>query len=303
MNAMNWARLLKRRNKYEPPPPARRRCDLVVVVAVSDGEWTGVEDLFESLETYVTCDYEIVCVDDATSDGTYEKLLASGVWAVRNPEKLYLWGNDLTVRRGFYHAVNLFESPIYLKIDPDALIIGHGLYEAMAAKFEESGGTGLIGTFRLDWNGEPRNFEYWRNHMYRVKEELGEPFSMAVRNGYVVGEGIQGGAYAMSRSNLEAINSNGWLQQSRGYDPPRVKGRRVAEDHLISMLTFASGFGIAEFGGPGQPFGLWDVGLPMLPGELVEQGRLVTHAIKYSDPVSLDCRAFFKNKRKEDRPE
>ena len=276
---------------------ARRLCDLVVIFAVSEEEWLGVTDLLDSLTTYLDCNYEVVAVDDATTDGSYERLLHAGVWTVRNPEKLLLWGLDLTLRRGIYQALRLFDSPIFLKIDPDALIIGPGLYESMRNKFAEDERIGLIGTYHIDWNGELRDLSYWRDRMFRVKKELGEPFRLAIRNGYEIGDGVQGGAYAISRSCLEEINNRGWLQNTKRYKPLMVRGRQVGEDSLITMLTYAAGYRVAEFGGPGQPFGLWDVGLPMPPEELVAQGRLVTHAMKYSDPVSLEARSFFRARR------
>lgn len=297
---LRFPNFLKRNAKsgcVREAPEIRRRCDLVVIIAVSEGEWLGVTDLLHSLETYLDCNYQVVAVDDATTDGTYESLLKAGVWTLRNPEKLLLWGCDLTYRRGFHEALRLFDSPIFLKIDPDALIIGSGLYEAMRKTFAEDQSIGLIGTYHIDWNGESRDLSYWRDRMVRVRKELGEPIGLAIRNGYKIGDGVQGGAYAISRRCLEEIHNRGWLQPTKRYKPPIVRGRQVAEDSLITMLTYAVGYRVAEFGGPSQPFGLWDVGLPMAPEELVAQRRLVTHSVKYNDHVSIEARKYFKMKR------
>lgn len=278
-------------------PAARRRCDLTVVFAAADGEWLGIEELLDSCNTYLTCDYEVVVADDATQDGTYDRLLKAGCWVVRNPERQYLWGNDLTLRRAFHEAHRLFESPIYLKIDPDALIIGPGLEQALSSAFSANSKYGLLGTYHTDWNGEPRDLSHWRERMLRVRKNLGKPYQLALQNGYHAGDGVQGGAYALSRACLDSIIQHGWFLGRDGYRPSGVRGQHVAEDSLIAMLTYAAGYQTGEIGGPGQAFGLWDVGLPMPPEELVRQNRIVTHAMKYQDDVSLAARDFFRARR------
>jgi hypothetical protein len=282
-------------------PRARRRCDLVVVSAASDGEWLGVQELLDSLATYLNCKYEVVITDDATTDGTYERLLEAGCWVVRNPSKLYLAGNDLTLRRAFLEAHRLFESPIYLKIDPDALVIDTGLLNALRTAFNADPTTGLLGTYQIDWNGEARDLSYWRDRMTRRRKDLGKPYDMAIRNGYQIGDGVQGGAYAVSHTCLDTIIRHGWFHGKNGYRPSGIKGQHVAEDSLIAMLTYAAGFQAQDIGGPGQPFGIWDIGLPMSPEELVRQNRLVTHALKYNDETSLAARDFFRARRTSDR--
>lgn len=285
-----------------PMPAARRRCDLVFVMAVAEGEWLGVEDLLDSLHSYLDCRWEMIAVDDATGDGTHEKLLESGCWVVRNPEKLYLAGLDLTLRRGFREALRLFDCPIVVKIDPDALVIGPGLERTLAAAFDAHPRCGLLGTFRIDWNGEPRDLSYWRERMERRRSDLGKPLERALANGYVLGEGVQGGCYALHRRCLEKIGAAGWLEGAEGYRPSRTKGQQIAEDSLITLLTYAAGFEAGDLGGPDQPFGIWDVGLPMSPEDLVRQQRIVTHALKFRDADSLAARDFFRARRSLTRP-
>lgn len=278
-------------------PAARRRCDMVIVSATSDGEWLGVEDLLDSLATYLNCDYEVVVADDVTTDGTYERLLNAGCWVVRNPEKMYLSGIDLTLRRAFIEAHRLFDAPFFLKIDPDALVIGRDLSQALRAGFEADPAIGLLGTFRIDWNGEKRDLSYWKARMNRRRKDFKRVLEAAEKNGYQVGEGVQGGAYALSSSCLDQIIRSGWMHGKDGYAPSTIKGQHVAEDSLITMLVYAAGFRAADFGGPGQVFGNWDVGLPMPPEELLRQNRLVAHSIKYRDTVALAARDFFRAHR------
>jgi hypothetical protein len=253
--------------------------------------------LLDSLATYLNCDYEVVIADDATTDGTHERLLQAGCWVLRNPEKLYLSGNDLTLRRVFSEAYRLFDAPIYLKLDPDALVIGEGVLSALQAAFAAHPGAGLLGTYQVDWNGEARDLRYWAERMTRRRKDLGKPLELALKNGYHIGDGVQGGAYAVSRACLKHIIERGWMRGTDRYRPSLVKGQHVAEDSLIAMLTYASGFTAADIGGPGQPWGLWHVGLPMPPEDLVRQNRLVTHAIKYHDDTSLQIREFFRQRR------
>lgn len=159
----------------------------------------------------------------------------------------------------------------------------------------------MLGTYQLDWNGEQRDLSHWKDRMTRRRKDFGRAIDVAEKNGYQIGDGVQGGAYALSASCLRKMIRDGWLHGMHGYAPSTAKGWRVAEDSLITMLVYASGFRAADFGGPGQPFGIWDVGLPMPPEELVRQNRLVTHAMKYRDEVSLAQRAFFRRLREKCR--
>lgn len=278
-------------------PPARRRCDLVFVMAVAQGEWTGVSDLLDSLHVYLDCDWQVVAVDDATQDNTHERLLDAGCWVVRNSVRETLYGLDRTLRRGFNEAVRLFDTPIVMKIDPDALLINPGLIEKLRAGFSSHPRCGLLGTYRVDWDGTFRNLSYWRERMARRRADLGRVLHRALANGYHLGEGVQGGCYALRAKTLEKIREHGWLHGNDGYHPATTKGQQIAEDSLITLLVYAAGYEAVDFGGPGQPFALWDVGLPMPPEELVGQGRLVAHAVKYRDPESLAARDYFRARR------
>lgn len=275
-------------------PRARSRTDLVVISAVSDGEWSGVEDLLDSLRTYIDCRYEVVFADDASSDGTHERLLDSGCWVVRNPSKLRLAGLNLSLRRAMLEGYRLFDAPLFLKIDPDALIIGPGIMSAVREHFDASPATGLLGTYKIDWNGAPRDLSYWRDQMLRRSADFQEVLDLAMHAGYEPGDGVQGGAYFFTRTCLSRMIAAGWLEGRGGYQPSIEHAYRISEDTLFTMLVYASGHIAKDIGGPGQPFGLWDKGLPMAPEELVRQGRLVTHAIKYADETSLAARHYFR---------
>ncbi|WP_119352640.1 glycosyltransferase family 2 protein [Azohydromonas sediminis] len=289
--------LFKSKDPEPEFPPARAKRDVVVVSAISDGEWSGMADLLDSLATYLGCSYAVVVADDATTDGSHERLLDAGCWVVRNPRKLYLEGLHVTLARAFSEAHRLFDAKVILKMDPDALLIGPGLPEVLQAAFAADASIGLLGTFRVDWNGEPRDASFWDERMIRQRADLGRPIAMAERNGYRIGEGVQGGAYAVAPRCLAEIVERGWWAGRDGYRPARGGGKHIAEDSLFTMLVYAAGFKAADIGGPGQPFGIWHVGLPMPPEQLVAQGRLVAHAIKYRDEVSLAARDYFRARR------
>lgn len=276
-------------------PLARLNCDLVFLLAASDGEWLGIEDLLDSIDTYVDCNYQIVAVDDASTDGIYDKLRERRIWTARNPTKCGLFGLDVTIRRALYNAWRLFDAPIYVKIDPDALVIGTGLHKVLASAFSSDPKVGIVGTYRVDWNGYPRDLSYWKQRFKQVGKYFGEPLQMGIRNGYAIGDGVQGGCYAIRGDCLARMWELGFLDR---WDHPNIiKGSQVAEDSIVTMLVYAAGFTGADIGGPDQAFGLWDVGLPMPPVELVRQKRIVTHSIKYRDEASLAARSFFRARR------
>lgn len=295
MNLMHTARRLLGRSEQLPMPRARRTCDLVFLFAVADGQWSGVEDLLDSLKTYVDCDYQVLAIDDASQDGTYEKLRERGIWSARNPTKMGLWGLDVTIRRALYNAWMLFDAPIYVKIDPDALLIGPGLLPALENAFAANIRAGIAGTHRLDWDGTERDLSYWRDRMHRVGKDFGKPLRMALDNGYELGDGVQGGCYAIRYECLSRMVELGFLD--KWTHPNLVRGRQVAEDSVMTMLTYAAGYTGVDIGGVGQAFALWDRGLPMPVEELVKQARIVTHSIKYEDEESLAARAYFRTLR------
>jgi len=54
---------------------------------------------------------------------------------VRNPRKIGPPGLGISLRRGHARALELFDCPVHFKIDPDALLIGPGLVEAVTGHF------------------------------------------------------------------------------------------------------------------------------------------------------------------------
>jgi hypothetical protein len=268
-------------------------------MAVSDGEWEDVVDLLDSLRAYVGCSWRAVCVDDATRDGTNALLREAGCHVIRNAKKLHLYGNHVTLFRGLREALRTFDAPLVVKIDPDALVIGAGLRVALSTAFAAHPLCGLLGAFHVDWNGTQRDMSFWQKRMTRRRADLGEPLRRARANGYLLGDGVQGGCYALRRPCLAAIERAGWLDGADGFRPSAVRGKQVAEDHLITMLTYAAGYTVGELGGPGQAFGLSNDGLPAPPEKLVSEGRLVVHALNHRDEAAPAARDFFRARREE----
>lgn len=137
----------------------------------------------------------VVVGDDASSDGTYERLLAAGCWVVRNPQRLHLAGNVLTLRRAFAEAQRLFDVPIVLKVDPDSLAIGPGLPAALRAAFAGDATIGLAGTYHVDWNGNARDLSHWARVIFHRRQDFEPVLASALANGYQeAGDGVQGEA-------------------------------------------------------------------------------------------------------------
>jgi hypothetical protein len=280
-------------------PKARRKCDIVIVLAASNGERPLVEDLLDSFRVHFNCDYEVVVADDCTSDGTYDALLASRCWVVRNPSKLGLSGVDLTLRRAFLEAFLLFAAPAYLKIDPDALVIGPGLPEFLVHSFASNPEAGLIGSYRLDPHGRPRDLSYWRERMIQRQADFLPVYRAAVANGYHPGEGVQGGAYAISHQCLGEIIRRKWLHGGGGYRPSPHEPTCVAEDSLIAMLTYTAGYTVLDVGGLNSPFAVQHKKLTFSLQELLLQNRLVVHPLKLGDSDAARMRQAFSQIRRD----
>jgi hypothetical protein len=66
----------------------------------------------------------------------------------------------------------------------------------------------------------------------------------------------------------------------------------------MSLMTVASGYKIADFGGPEHPLAVKWNGLPAHPAELLAKGKLVTHSVRsWGDLTEREIRSIFAQAR------
>jgi hypothetical protein len=208
---------------------------------------------------------------------------------------------------GYRWVLQKYEPQIFLRLDADALLIGHGIESRAEEAFASSPAVGLLGSYRVGPDGTARDSS-WAARQLRVetgvrgliyprcRSSLRRFLALARSNGYVDGESALGGAYIHSYRAAESIYRRGWLNQ------PWLASSRLGEDHIMALLTMAAGYRIEDFGGPTGPLALKWQGLPAHPDHLLAAGKLVTHSVRsWQDLGEQQIREIFAQARKRDQ--
>jgi len=264
-------------------------------------------DTAESVEHYCPEPHEIVFVDDCTSDGTYEALLAAKQhnWHILRNEKCNGFLRLVhTLCFGLRYIQKELRSRCILKLDTDSLMIRGGVITDALAYMESHPKVGMFGVYEVDYN-KPRDFTPHENQMNNAllwwRALLGlrpswvKLLRLAEKNGYRRGENIFGGGYFITWDCLNAIRELGYLQPPHSWYNPatefyirivrRIIGREltrlwsIAEDVYFSMATVAAGNKLGHFAAPDGPLCLEHRGLPCPAREMWKRGYKVVHSV------------------------
>jgi hypothetical protein len=214
-----------------------------------------------------------------------------------------LGGLWVKVAAGYTWVLERYRPSIILRMDADALMLGKGIEAASEKAFASHPGVGMLGSCRVDPSGTPRDFSAVAG-ILRAEEGLrglAHPrcrslvryyARLARQRGYIAGEHALGAAYIHSYQAASCLYRQGWFNE------PRLGPSKLADDHLMSLLTVAAGFRIADFGGPEDPLALKWRGLPAHPSELLADGKLITHSVRsWGDLTERQIRSIFAEAR------
>lgn len=213
-----------------------------------------------------------------------------------SPPGLYggLW---VKLAAAFRYAAEHADFDVLLRLDTDALMLGPGVAEAAAERFGRDAGIGALGAYRLGPDGNQRDWTPARKMMLAELGLRGLRHRAARRTirrlvasapGYIPGEHPLGAAVVYRGGMVREWNRHGML----GY--PELGHCRLGEDHLFGLLTVAAGYKIADFSGPADPMALRWQGLPAAPADLLADGKLITHSVRYwADMGEPEIRRFF----------
>jgi hypothetical protein len=214
-----------------------------------------------------------------------------------------LGGLWVKIAVGYQWLLQRYKPEIILRLDVDALIIGSGIEEHATREFDQDPKVGLLGSWRTDASGTPRDWSWvaWRLHSEAGLRGLRYPsrwqrlrqlLAVAKQHDYVDGEHVLGGSYIHSFRAADDMCARGW------FDQPYFATSLLGEDHIMSLLTVAAGYRIADFGGPEDPLALKWRGLPAHPEELLANKKLVTHSVRSWENMTEDeIRGIFRGAR------
>lgn len=310
-----------------PHGPSSESFGVIVPVAGTDEDWARLPDLLDSLWTYESSLDEVVILDDGSNQrpmpsapATCKLTRLPNARAGRGDG----WSGGLCAGMigGFQylHSSAPASRRFVLRIDTDALVIAP-FANRVAQVFEQRPTVGMIGSYLVSPNGKPRGYEYWGELLKDMlrpwlrgarRRRTGRPLPInfwgpparlrrvirrAMAHGYVLGQSVQGGAYAISMAAINRLAECGYLA-----DPMLWLNTDLVEDVMVSMLVKASGMELLGFAANGEVFGVLHKGIPDTPQRLLERGYGIIHSVRNDPRISeRDIRAFFQNMRSNPR--
>lgn len=285
-----------------------------IAVIIPAGPRDDIVDTLASVLCYTDSSRIVVVVDDASSLSSKHSDLtntSSDVVVIKAQRARAGTQGGLWVKAApaYRWLLERYEPGIVLRMDADALILGPGVEAAAEGAFDRNPKVGLLGSYRVGPDGGRRDF---RPAAKELRKEIGlrglrhpqlraglrHYVRLARNNGYVDGEHVLGCAFLLRAEAIRGIYSNGCFNQ------PWLEDSMLGDDHIMSLMTVASGYKIEDFGGPADPLALRWKGLPAHPAELLANGKLVTHSVRSWGELAereirnifADARASFKSR-------
>jgi glycosyltransferase involved in cell wall biosynthesis len=290
----------------------KQRADLVIVMPVGPAANPEfIRDSLSSIEHYITVPYRIILADDSQKGLGHEiqKYFPAVeiVPARKNLGKVA--GLYINLSHAYKYALDKYDFTALLKMDDDALITGNDPQAAAIRVFKEYPLAGMAGRhitrqFSADGLGHVHD-NYWpRKQLLKdtcswkiirrpvANLTLRKLFFKAVRNGYEIGENIQGGAYFMSAACLARLEEAGHLPNYN------LKNVNFGEDLMFSLLVRAIGFQLVDLSGNDLPFGIAWKGLPASPETLHQKNKKIIHSTRsWQNMGEKEIRNYFQQIR------
>jgi len=295
------------------------KVDCLVLMPVGPNcKLSYIFDTIESIYFYMGDKTPIIIVDDSMQGKGKQIVeqfpnvnLITNVKGVRGRINYGLHaGLYLTLSKGLEFAVENYDFEVLLRLDTDALIIDYHPELDAIEHFKSHPDLGLIGSFRIDCNGDLRGYagaQKVLRESLKLNEWIKHPRSrtfswlkwkilhhIARKNGYEPGDQCMGGAYFMSRQLVEKLYHLELLGMEN------LAWIKLEEDQLFGLLTYVAGLKLGDFSTGNYSMGLRHKGLPDHPENLVLRGYKVTHSTKFYNEMNEDqIREFFRSKRKD----
>jgi len=267
-----------------------KRQPVRIAVVIPAGPADDIGDTLASVLSYTDPSRVVVIVDDtsAASAERYEPLGPPSdvvVIKARPAQPGTEGGLWVKVAPAYRWILDQYQPGIVLRMDADAVMLGPGLEAAAEAAFRRDPEVGLLGAYRTGPDGGTRDFGPAARQLQfetgprglrhpRLWAGLRRYARLARKRGYVDGEHVLGCAFLLRGEALRSIDGIG------GFSQPWLEPSGHGDDQLMSLMTVAAGYKIADFGGPADPLAVQQRGLPAHPAELLARGKLVTHSVR-----------------------
>jgi hypothetical protein len=247
--------------------------------------------------------------DDATADGTFEKLQAVAVKypehidLARNPSPMGFSGIPVSAFRSYERICKANEKlEMLIQLDPDVWLQG-GIVEFAREKFAQYG-PGIIGSYTRTPAQTKRSHSWHRNNILRDLIPFGKdkaskhfrtglPFyakylPAAFKNGYRLGHHVLAAFYIVHGETLYSLDRIGFWSSI-----PEQGSRIVKEDDpLISMGAYIVGHKLIELHDEGTPRA-WvqhKIPLPVTATQILAKRYIAVHPLK-NDEQSMKLRS------------
>lgn len=290
----------------------KESCELVIVMPIGPAaEPRFVADTLASIRHYTHCTHKVVIADDSQK-GTGNTLLKEFPNLVVLPTKKNLGkvaGLYINLAHAYRYALQHYDFRALLKMDDDALMIGASPEREAVALFAEQVNVGMAGRY-ISGRFSPDSYgnihdNYWPRKQLikdacswkiirrpRANWRLRQLLFKAMRNGYELGENIQGGAYFMNPRCLQKLAEEGLLPNAQ------LGAVNFGEDLLFSLLTRAVDFKLTDLAMPGGPIGCAWTGLPAPPEVLLHDRKKLIHSTRFwKEMDEAAVRKFFQSCR------
>jgi hypothetical protein len=303
------------------PPSAEAHLPLCLLIPAGPGaiELARVSDLLEACAAYADLPLCAVIINDGNDAGALEhagrmRSIATTVLTNARNGRGNWWSGGLSmalVDALLWIARNRPCRGV-LRLDSDALVI-NPCAARIAGFFIRDPDIGMLGNFD-SVSGLPvpaghimTTRLYWRSKRVSRDRELKKVIlsfwgwrrrirlliNRAVRNGYVLGDWCQGGAYALSPEFLRRLAADPSFARPRDFLPIDF-----GEDVLMALITYALQLKIHYTSGPARIFASKWKGLFDAPEALARAGHGVIHSIKdHGDLKETDIRSIFRARR------
>ncbi len=292
---------------------------LVVVIPVGpSANLDYVLDTIHSVTHYTSPSTQIIIIDDSGANvgadlqasfpdlkilqtpgsSGYGRISQEGSHGA-NEGGLYWW-----LASAFLYACENYDFEVLLKLDEDALVIGKRPEDDAIRLFRQNPNVGLIGSYKLDCNGDPRDFSGAAKKLYRDtswQRLLQNPrlymtfrrlLSRALVNGYETGENVQGGACFISAKCVRRLAEEELLLRKE------LRRSICDEDYIFPLLVRSIGMELGDFATGDLPMGVRWRGLPCSPQELLARRKKVIHSTRFWENMKEEeIRSFFRELR------